>query len=111
MTRRINCPLPAYPSAWVDLPDEWLGAHLLKRDAGIRAATKYGNDKLVMFAISLCVADGWDGIPGLVGRDPAQWDFGRVPLSIIAWLEEAVFDDFSKAFTVPKASSPPPPGG
>ena len=111
MTRRIDCPLPAYPLAWVELPDEWLGAHLLKRDAGIKAAAKFGNDKLVIFAISLCIAEGWAGLPGIEGRDPARWDFERVPLAIITWLEEAVFDDFSRAFVVPKVSSPPPPAG
>ena len=111
MSRRIQCALPGYESAWVDLPDEWLGAHLARRDEAVRAASKYRDGKITIAAISLCIVDDWGGIPGLEGRDPAQWDFLKLPIVLIVWLESVVFEDFAKAFTVPKASSALSPRG
>jgi len=111
MSRRIQCALPGYEAAWVDLPDEWLGRHLARRDEAVRAASKYRDGKITIAAISLCIVDGWGGIPGLEGRDPAQWDFLLLPIVLIVWLETVVFDDFAKAFTVPKASSAQLPRG
>src|SRR5574341_1138307 len=111
MSRRVQCDLPGYEAAWVDLPDEWLGEHLRRRDEAVRAAVKYRDGKITIAAIALCIVDDWGGIPGLEGKDPAQWDFLKLPIVLMVWLESVVFDDFSKAFTVPKASSPPPPSG
>ncbi len=105
MSRRIRCLLPQYPNAWVDLPDEWLGEHLQKRDAAVRAASRFNDGRITIAAISLCLADDWGGILGLEGKNPAKWDFSRMPIVLMVWLEHEVFDDFSKAFTVPKVSS------
>jgi hypothetical protein len=111
MSRRFHFPGPQYPAAWVELPDEWLGEHLMKRDAAARAASHFNDGKITIAAISLCLADDWGGIPGLEGRDPTKWDFAKVPILIMVWLEREVFDDFAKAFTVPKVYSPPSPRG
>lgn len=109
--RRVKCPLPAYKDAWVELPPEWLGEHLLKRDQAVRASLKLNNSEITMAAISLCIVEDWGGIPGLTGKDPAGWDFTKVPLPLLTWLEQAVFDSFKQAFSIPKASSSSPPAG
>ena len=111
MSRRSQCALPGYESAWVDLPDEWLGEHLRRRDEASRSASKYRDGRITIAAISLCIVDDWGGIPGLEGRDPAQWDFLKLPIVMIVWLESVVFEDFAKAFTVPKVYSSPSPTG
>ena len=111
MSRRIQCTLPGYESAWVDLPDEWLGEHLRRRDEASRAASKYRDGKITIAAISLCIVDDWGGIPGLEGKNPAGWDFLKLPIVLMVWLESVVFDDFSKVFTVPKVYSPLSPTG
>ena len=111
MADRIYCPLEKYAEAWVALPEEWLGEHLLKRDAAIRAAAKHKNNEITLAAISLSIADGWGGIPGLEGKDPAKWEFGKIPIPVLKWLETTVFDNFSEAFKIPKASSSLSPAG
>src|SRR3972149_7800013 len=77
MSRRIQCALPGYEPAWVALPDEWLGAHLARRDEAVRAASKYADGKITIAAISLCIVDDWGGIPGLEGRDARRGGTGE----------------------------------
>lgn len=109
--RRIDCPFPNYSDAYVILPPEWLGEHQQRHDRTVEAARKYNNARLTFAACSIALADEWGNIPGLQGDDPAQWDFTKVPLSVLRWLEVAVYDDFLKAFIVPKASASPSPNG
>ncbi len=105
VTRRIVYPGPAY-SAWVEIPDEWLGAHLLRRDQATKALEPYRADAtLWRAALSLVLADNWGGVRGLEGHDPAQWDLTITPVAVLEWLCESVFDDFARAFVVPKAPS------
>jgi len=111
MTRRIVYPGPAY-SAWVEIPGEWLGAHLLRRDQALKALEQYRADVTLWRAsLSLVLADDWGGVRGLEGRDPAQWDLTVTPIAVLEWLCESVFDDFARAFVIPKAPSAPSGNG
>jgi hypothetical protein len=103
--RKIYCPYPDSADAWVELPPVWLGKHLLRRDAAIKAAERFGNGQITVAAIALCIAEDWGGIPGLEGKSPEAWDFSQVPIGVLVWLQVAVFSDFQKAFTVPKVPS------
>ena len=88
MTRRIVYPGPAY-SAWVEIPGEWLGAHLLRRDQALKALEQYRADVTLWRAsLSLVLADDWGGVRGLEGRDPAQWDLTVTPIAVLEWLCE-----------------------
>jgi hypothetical protein len=107
MSRRIECPLPQYPDAWIDLPDAWLGEHVQRRDQALEAAQKYGSDYITRFSIAIALLDDWK-LPGLEGN-PEKWDFLKVELQIIAWVVLEVLNDFGKCFIVPKALSSPPP--
>ena len=111
MTRRIVYPTQPY-TAWVEIPDEWLGAHLLRRDQALKALEPYRADiTLWRAALSLVLADDWGGVRGLEGRDPAQWDLTITPVAVLEWLCESVFDDFARCFVVPKAPSAPSGNG
>ena len=110
MGRRIDCPLPDLEDAFVVLPDEWLGLHAQRRDQAVREAARYDSNTITLFAISLAIADDWGGIPGLDGK-PENWDFTKVKIPIIAWMNESVLTDFNKAFIVPKNSLSPSPSG
>lgn len=108
MGRRVGCPNPKYPKAFVELPDEWLGIHAQRRDEAAEQAEKQGHaDTLTQFAVSLSLCDEWR-IPGLEGK-PENWDFLELPLDMIDWVNSVVLSDFAKAFYVPKVSSSPSP--
>lgn len=103
MSRRLEYPGAEHAGAWVELPDEWRGEHLLRRNQAVAAAAHYQDETITVAAISLAIADGWGGIPGLEGADPAQWNFELVPISLLRWMEAVVWLDFLGAFAVPKA--------
>ena len=111
--RRVQFPGADYPDAYVILPAEWLGAHLLRRDEAVRAAQAHphANATLTVATVALALADEWGGIPGLSGDDPAHWDLTQTPLPLLLWLEVVVWRDFLMTFEVPKNSSAPLPAG
>ena len=110
MSRRIPCPWPDYPEAWIDLPDKWLGDHANRRD---EAADKAGEIELrgtlQDFAVSMALLDDWN-LPGLTGN-PDNWDFEQVDLQIITWVVTATIFDFMKCWAIPKNSLSPSPNG
>ena len=109
--RRIDYPDQAtYPGAYVVLPGEWLGAHLLRRDEAVRATAAFNSESLRNAAIALAVADEWGGVPGITGK-PDEWDLRKTPVPLLMWLEREVFLSFAEAFVVPKASAPPSTAG
>ncbi|MCC6192068.1 MAG: hypothetical protein IT318_23815 [Anaerolineales bacterium] len=109
---RIDYPdQSAYPGAYIVLPPEWLGRHLVRRDAARKAALQYGSEQITVAAIALAIIDEWGGIPGIEGPDPVSWDFAAVPIPLLCWLQVAVYQDFVTAFVVPKASSLPSTNG
>lgn len=101
-SRRIDCPIPGYESAYVVLPAEWLGEHLVKRDE-VLDALSLKNATLLRASIALAIADDWGGIPGLEQRnDPAKWELHKTPLTLLLWLVATVYNDFERAFVIPK---------
>ena len=105
MARQIDCPITNYPGAYIVLPDQWLGYHAQRRDQAVEAAQNYKSGTMTQFAVSMALLEEWN-IPGLAGN-PEKWDFTKLDLSIIAWVNEVVLSDFAKALTVPKGSSSP----
>ena len=110
MGRRKDCPLPGLEDAFIVLPDEWFGIHAVRRDQAVAISTGEEGKTLELFAIALALLDDWGGIPGLEGN-PENWDFTKLKLEIIAWINETVLLDFNMAFIVPKNSSSPSPSG
>lgn len=112
MGHRVGCPFSKWPEAWVELPDEWLGRHIGKRDEAVANAIDRGieSSTLIQFAIALALAENWGGIPGLDGP-PEKWDFAQVPAEIIGWLNRVIVGSYDECFQVPKASSSQSPNG
>ena len=110
MGRRKDCPLPDLEKAFVILPDEWFGIHAVRRDQAVNEFAKYESQTLLYFGIALALVDDWGGIPGLEGK-PEKWDFTKLPLEVIAWVNDVVLSDFNMAFIVPKNSLSPSPSG
>lgn len=118
MGRLIPCPLPGLngvdengrPLHYITLPDEWLGVHANRRDKALEQSIEKGNGGTVTnFAIAMSLLDDWN-LPGLQGN-PENWDFGKVKLSLIGWVNTAVLPDYTKCFVVPKNSFAPLPNG
>lgn len=111
MGRRFDCPVEGHTSAYVVLPDEWLGKHALRRDDALKAISNLENKtvELSNAIMAVCLADEWDGIPGLEGNDPDGWRVEETPLVLLNWLAQVVIADFNASFIVPKNSSEPLP--
>lgn len=107
MAHRVYCPLPKFRDAWVELPNEWLGAHAQRREQAIEAAQKYKSDLLTRFAVALALAENWS-VPGLSGP-PDKWDFTQLNLQLIAWFNQEVLTSYGACFIVPKGLSEPLP--
>ncbi len=110
MGREVGCPWPKYAKCKVTLPDVWLGEHAARRDQAIEEAIEFKSESLTRMAVSLALLDDWENIPGLDGP-PEKWEYSKVPLKIMAWLDEVVLADFVADLTVPKVSSRPSGNG
>lgn len=100
---KIHCPTPGYEENYVVIPTEWTGAHLIKRDEIVTKMIGTGfehSEDMRRLAISLGLAEKIN-IPSL-DDDPEKWDISVIPLPVLIWLTEVVFDDFLAAFFVPK---------
>lgn len=102
--RRIYCPLPEYRAAWIELPPEWLGEHAKRRDDVVERVQHLSVTER-QFAISIALMENWN-IPGL-GGNPEAWDFSKLNLKMIAWINQEVLNDFAACFIVPKGLSSP----
>lgn len=98
-------PDPDLVNAFVVLPPRWLGEHAKRRDEAIEAARKYNSETFTSFAVSLALCENWN-LPGLDGK-PEAWDFSKLPLQLIAWVNDEVLSDFGRCFIVPKGLSQP----
>jgi len=57
------------------------------------------------FAVAMSLIDDWN-LPGINGN-PDKWDFDKVDLRVIAWVNSMVLASFLRCFIVPKNSPPP----
>lgn len=94
---------------YIDLPDRWFGVHQDRRDAALLQAEKYGGDTLKLFAMSLASLDNWS-LPGLAGN-PEQWDFLKLDLRLIFWVNNMVQAAYFEMRVIPKKSLPPSANG
>lgn len=94
MTKKIDCPY----GGWIELPDEWLGEHLLRRDQVLAKTSTTGIVK--NFTLAIALLENWD-LPGLTGK-PDKWDVAKLPAAIIVWVASVVTADFAQVFEVPK---------
>lgn len=106
MGRRIDCPIPGLEDAYVVLPDDWLGEHLIKRDEAVSEYRKMGSAAMIDLGVALTLAEDWRGIPGLEGK-PENWDLRKLRAQVINWLVAVVVGDFNKCFDFPKQPSSP----
>jgi len=102
MARRYDCPREGYEESWIELPDEWLGDHSHRYDEAIKKIQPEWGETVKTFAVSLALLDDWR-LPGLEGN-PDTWDFAKMPLSIIGWVNGVVMRDYNACFFVPKVS-------
>ena len=111
---RLPCPIPGYdetgedeqPRYYVDAPDEWRGLHSVayweSREA--TEGSKLSPDQK-LFVSSLALLDGFE-LPGLSGK-PENWDYDKMPLKIIAWVNYVAVDSYVNCFEVKKNWSRP----
>ena len=59
--------------------------------------------------IALALLDDWS-LPGLNGN-PEKWDFNKLDLQLIVWINNTTLLDFMKCWAIPKNSLPPSPNG
>lgn len=105
--KKITCPHPDYPNAFIVLPKEWLGEHAIRKDRATQLAEEYKSTDIINFAVCMSILDDWGNIPGMDSKELDKWDFGVAPLPIISWVVETVLTDFSLAYIVPKELSQP----
>lgn len=126
MGRLIACPVPKYdgtypnpdrpeeelPIYFVELPDEWLGRHILERDKTFdefdRLPEKLSGT-VRDFALSLALVDDWN-LPGIGRRAATDLEnlpsrFADLSGSVINWVILVVLSDFGKTFVIPKERS------
>jgi hypothetical protein len=107
---KLECPYPEYKDSFIVLPDKWLGEHAQRRDEALEsAAKKEMGTTLVSFAVAMSLLDDWK-LPGLNGNAD-KWDFTQLDLRIIAWVNRATLDEYSRCFLVPKNLDAPLPDG
>ena len=111
MSREVTCPLSidraGYNEAWIALPDEWLGRHMIAHDEARDAAKEAVFSKhvvLVNFSICMALLDDWR-IPDLPAN-VREWDITSVPIPFMIWAANVVFPDYLGAFNVPKDFPP-----
>jgi hypothetical protein len=104
--KKLVCPHPDYPNAFVVLPREWLGRHAILKDEAIVKTTKFNSVDITNLSVCLAIVDDFGNIPGLDKvSDPESWDFNKVPIPILSWIIDTVLGDMQAAYHVPKASS------
>ena len=94
---------------WIDLPTRFTGMHQQNRDDARESAAKYNSPQLILFSMSLLSLDDWL-LPGVVGN-PDNWDFTKLDLQIIYWVNQEVQAAFDTMAIIPKNYSPPSPNG
>lgn len=88
------------------MPPVWLGEHATRRDEAVEQAQAKGLEQtLTKFAVALALLDDWN-IEGLNGN-PENWDFSKLDLQVISWVNNDVLEDFTKSLIVPKGLSTP----
>ena len=104
MARRHDCPREEYAGSYIELPDEWLGEHSYRYDEAMAKAKDIEGETLRTFSVALALLEDWR-LPGLEGN-PESWDFAKLPLSIIGWVNGVVIRSYMECFIVPKGSPP-----
>ena len=100
---RIDYP---HGDGWIELPDEWLGAHARRRDEAIEKSKALPATWLE-FAVAMSLLDDWQ-LPGLP-KNTDLWDFNVMSLRMMAWVKITVLESFAACFKIPKNSLPPLP--
>lgn len=106
---RIDCPFENWPDAWIETPDEWTGEHANKWDEALRL----GHEAKLphtwrTFSCATAVLTDWGNIPGMNGN-PDKWDFVKMKLPIVAWINDVLTTEYGRNFVIPKkkqSSSP-----
>lgn len=106
---KIPCPVPGYdqtvdngqPLYYVTVPDEWLGEHA----RAFWHSTEAVQDKnfppfIQRFLHSLALADDYN-LPGLTGK-PDNWDYDKLPLTVMYWVNHFIYESYMSCFTVKK---------
>ena len=117
---KIPCPIPGYdemgedgPRYYVTVPDEWLGLHseaFYQTKKSLEDATIPPDYRSLAFSLTL--ADDYR-LPLLEGK-PENWQsevFPKFPLEVMAWVNFAVFENYSHCFVVKKNWLMPLSGG
>ena len=100
---RIDYP---HGDGWIELPDEWLGAHARRRDEAIEKSKALPATWLE-FAVAMSLLDDWQ-LPGLP-KNTELWQFDLLSLRMMAWAKITVLESYAVCFRVPKNYSPPSP--
>jgi len=106
---KVFCPHPDYKKAYIVLPKEWTGDHIIRRNAILVQIVdqEVRQSEAINAAIAIVLVDDWGGIQGMESKDPGEWDLRKVPLPVLAWLSDVVLNDFLSSFSVPKNLSAP----
>ncbi len=104
--RLIPCRFPDFdemegdkPKYYITLPALWTGKHADIEAAAIKATkAEQLEGKHATFAVSIALLDDYC-LPGMTAK---KWDFNELPLTIISWVNTAVYGDYMKAQVVEK---------
>lgn len=86
---------------YVTLPPDWMGEHAMTRDTAVDSAIEKGlTGEFLTFAVSLALADDFR-LPGLEGKHE-RWDFNKIKLEVITWVNAIVYGSYDEDHTVKK---------
>jgi len=98
---------------WILLPESWTGKDAVRYAEATSGMADLGSAVLSTFAAAMALMEDWS-VPGLMGN-PEKWDFEKVDLPIIAWVNFHVVTNlaygFMGCFEVPLNSFAPSPSG
>lgn len=110
-----TCPLKGREETFVEIPEEWLGLHALRRSqfqTDLEKEKKADDEKGILrytiemenAMMGLVLSDNFGNIPGCSPKDDwKKWDMTKVPLLMMRWISNTVIGSFNKTFEIPKA--------
>jgi hypothetical protein len=112
MSRIIPCPIPGLdgldpdgqPLHFIAIADEFTGHHAVRHNAALQKGLEAGARGVQLdFMISAALLDDWN-LPGMNGNIEA-WDFSKIKLGVIAWINHAVLSEYNACFDAKKKYS------
>ena len=105
MARLRPCPIPALdglgqegqPLRFIAIAEECTGHHAVRHNAALQKGLEAGARGVQLdFMISAALLDDWN-LPGMNGN-PEAWDFSKIKLGVIGWINHTVLSEYNACF-------------